>query len=635
MASFFPTPYPDELLYSAIARYHVRSGITSPKATIKELFASRTATAVVDMPCNIDALVKAVPTFLKLKAEQLIQEHTLYPYYMVFQTNDKCSKIMQAMRSSYGGDIHTRVGIMASSVKNLENLRFCHKCMETDLKVYGEYYWHRIHQVPGVMVCPEHGVLIQDSNANLLKTNKHEFIAADDTNCINRSEVNYYSSLDTARLYELSKDIQWLFNNYEKVRNSSNYKNGLRNSYLSVLKNKGLATTNGRVYQAEFCSDFVSFYKDSFLSIVQSSIGSDYEDSWVANILRKHRKAFHPLRHLLLIRYLVGDIKNFFEETEHYLPFGNGPWPCLNPIATHYKNFVVKELKVTHCADTKLPVGTFNCECGFVYTRSGPDKTDLDIYKIGRIKQFGVEWEQKLTFLSKNKELSLREIARQMGCDINTVKKYIGKLKISDLSNENICTSEISNNANNLNIQQMHRYRWLDLINQNPSMTKTQLRQLAKASFAWLYRHDQNWLNENSSRICYENTDYERVDWEKRDESILEKVKKVVNEILASKEKPQRITISSIGKKIGLLSLIEKHMDKMPKTKVFINSVVENGYDYRKRRVIWVIHMLHASGEELKEWKILRIAGIRTEYYEEVKNVIEKEIEVISRGTLY
>ena len=231
MASFFPTPYPDELLYSLIARFHVRSGNLSPKATIEELFSSRTASSIADMPCNIDALIKAAPAFIKLNAEQLIQDNTLYPYYMVFQTNAKCNEIMQAMRSSYGGDIHTKVGIMASTIKSFENLRFCHKCIETDLKVYGEYYWHRIHQAPGVMVCPEHGVIIQDSTVNLLKTNKHEFIAADNANCINRLAANY-SSIDIAKFYELAKDTQWLFNNYKKVRYSSTFTNGLRDSYL-------------------------------------------------------------------------------------------------------------------------------------------------------------------------------------------------------------------------------------------------------------------------------------------------------------------------------------------------------------------------------------------------------------------
>ena len=38
MLGSFPTPYPDELLYSVVARYHVRSGNKSFRQTHEELF---------------------------------------------------------------------------------------------------------------------------------------------------------------------------------------------------------------------------------------------------------------------------------------------------------------------------------------------------------------------------------------------------------------------------------------------------------------------------------------------------------------------------------------------------------------------------------------------------------------------
>ena len=38
MLGYFPTPYPDELLYSIVARYHIRSGNKSFRQTHQELF---------------------------------------------------------------------------------------------------------------------------------------------------------------------------------------------------------------------------------------------------------------------------------------------------------------------------------------------------------------------------------------------------------------------------------------------------------------------------------------------------------------------------------------------------------------------------------------------------------------------
>ncbi|MFD1850081.1 hypothetical protein [Oceanobacillus bengalensis] len=41
MLPFFTEPYPDELMYSAIARYHFYSGNIDCKDTLEEVFQSR------------------------------------------------------------------------------------------------------------------------------------------------------------------------------------------------------------------------------------------------------------------------------------------------------------------------------------------------------------------------------------------------------------------------------------------------------------------------------------------------------------------------------------------------------------------------------------------------------------------
>lgn len=137
MLSFFPTPYPDELLYSLIARYQVRSGNTSPKATLEDLFDSRTGSAIVDMPCNIDLLKSKLPPYMKLESENIILQHTMFPFYTAFLSHERVSVVMESMKEDYGGDIHTRTGIMASSIQVSQYLQYCHECNKEDLIKYG------------------------------------------------------------------------------------------------------------------------------------------------------------------------------------------------------------------------------------------------------------------------------------------------------------------------------------------------------------------------------------------------------------------------------------------------------------------------------------------------------------------
>jgi hypothetical protein len=74
------------------------------------------------------------------------------------------------------------------------------------------------------------------------------------------------------------------------------------------------------------------------------------------------------------------------------------------------------ECMVTRCSSTKLPVGTFSCSCGFVYSRPGPDKNEIDKFSIGRIKNFGPVWHSTLKVLNEG-TLSLRKKATILGVD--------------------------------------------------------------------------------------------------------------------------------------------------------------------------------------------------------------------------
>lgn len=627
MLSFFPAPYPDELLYSVLARYQVRSGNTSPKMTMTEVFGTSSVTAVVDMPSCIDALAARIPKEKRVKAIDLIMNNTLFPYYTAFLDKKRIKAVVAAMSGDRGGSIHTMVGIMASTVSTPKYLRFCLECFKEDRDRYGEYYWHRMHQIPGVILCPSHKSMIQDSTVNLSNQNRHEFIAADDNNCITRPVEIKCSDLDLESLLQLSKDIEWIIRRYDVIRSEVDSDAGLRDRYMSMLKEKGYATVNGRVYQGELISSFIEFYGHSFLKMVQSEVEYKDESNWLSGIVRKHRKSFHPVRHLLLMRFLSGSAEEFFKNATVYMPFGKGPWPCLNPAADHYKKFVIKNIKVTHCSDTKLPVGTFECLCGFVYSRRGPDASENDLYKIGRIQCFGSIWEEKLRRLVNDKNIGLREAARQLRADPKTIKIYSKRLGIktkwdetNGKTDEGIGISDTESTVEkNETMLEYHRNVWISLIKANPCASKTRLRKLAKAHYAWLYRHHKDWLDENSPKPRNIPKNKYRVDWQKRDAEFIKKAKVTVNEILMIKGKPVRVSLSKVGKMVGQLGLLEKHLDKMPRTKAYFESVIETYSDYRKRRIKWAIQELSNLGNEPKEWNVMRKAGIRWGYVNEVK----------------
>lgn len=621
MITFFPTPYPEgELLYSILARYHVRNGNLSSKATMEELFGSCSVTAVLDLPANIDSLISNLPIGSNYTAEKLITENTLYPFYSAFLPPERATKILQSMCGNNGGSVHNRIGIMASVVEQNKYIRLCRECVAEALQNYGELYWMRSHQIPGIIICPKHKTLLYDSKVLVNHFNKHEFVPATEENCNLAEEHTATTTIEEVIGFEFISKYFKFVANVKKVLNNC-YPNKppewFYSQYIERLKVIGLANINGIVKQKELRQQFVAFYGESILEIVQSSI-TDNESNWLSMMVRKPRKTIHPIRHLLFIQFLGIELEELWDERENYSPFGSAPFPCLNAGADHYLEPVVTEMNVTYDSKTKCPVATFSCSCGFVYARSGPDNEVEDKYRIGRVKVFGRVWESKLKELVQL-NLSMREIARRLKVDVNTVKKYSQQLDGAKVESNH-------NSEDNYINKECFQSEWLYLQKQYPEKSKTELRKANSSLYTWLYRNNKDWLNLNSPKKKRINSVNNRVDWEERDVEIFKLVKEVVDEIHDSNDKPERITIGRVGKKIGKLSLLEKHLFKLPKTHELLLQNIESVRDFQIRRIKWAILECEREGQDLKWWRVVRIAGLRGEYIEG----LEMEFERIS-----
>lgn len=171
------------------------------------------------------------------------------------------------------------------------------------------------------------------------------------------------------------------------------------------------------------------------------------------------------------------------------------------------------------------------------------------------------------------------------------------------------------------------RADWLKLMQSNPLKTKTELRNLEPKDFTWLYRYDRQWLDDHSPALQRKQKYADkRVDWQKRDNDILEAARLVINEELSGKTKPKRICVSAIGKKVGQLALLQKHIKKLPLTKAVIDTFAESIEDFQVRRVKWVAQQMRAKSEILEIWKIIRAAGLGEVYSQRVAKQIENEL---------
>ena len=152
MLQYFPTPYPDELWYSVLCRYHIRTGNTTSAATFRELFGGKDHAALGSfLPNNLIFDIAGQLPDGTLDIEDIALNHTLFKYIFRFQPLENKNNILEMTK-------HGKINFPVKISKPYESmeLKSCPLCMQEDFKKHGETYWHLSHQIPYVSVCQKH-----------------------------------------------------------------------------------------------------------------------------------------------------------------------------------------------------------------------------------------------------------------------------------------------------------------------------------------------------------------------------------------------------------------------------------------------------------------------------------------------
>jgi len=603
MIVFSPRLYPNELFYSFVARYHEYSLNQSPKYTSQELFGHEIQLAVPDLPINLSIVSKQLNIFMRVGVNALIQDHTFFYFYTNFITADKKGTVKDAMASrNHRGAVHMITGVMASGIKEKSFFNYCLECHKEDLKVNGETYWHLPHQLPGVFVCPKHDTVLYESNVPFRSKNRNMFIPAINASYI-RPCIEIKEQKSWAIYYSLAKQCTLLSRkdfNFDIQR--------IQEIYKILLRKKGYLSTSGYVNQKLLAQNFISFYGEEVLKACQSTVHYEESSCWLKALTRKHRKAFHPIRHLLFIHFLGESLESIhLVKCQKNNPFGNGPYFCLNKAAEHYGKPVISDIAITICSRTKQKIGTFRCECGFHYTKKEWDQIEGNDFSLSRVKQFGDLWINTVKDMINHGKLSYRAVGRILEVDTGTVIKY---------SKHNLIKDEKTKDNGIIAKKQ----EWMILILHNEGLSVTQLRNINKSLYMFLYRNDKQWLKENCPKIKRERIN-PRIDWNKRDNELMSEIQKAVKKILNQRPLKQ-ITISSIGNEIGKRNLLQKHLEKLPVSKNFLNKYLEDTVTFQIRRVKLIISQLNEKYEKPTKWRIKRLAGLKKPIHPKIEQLL-------------
>jgi len=146
-----------------------------------------------------------------------------------------------------------------------------------------------------------------------------------------------------------------------------------------------------------------------------------------------------------------------------------------------------------------------------------------------------------------------------------------------------------------------------------------------------LLKHDREWLYHHYPPKKKRITGGVVVEWDKKDEELLKSVRVAVEQIKNYEGRPKKITVTLIGKKIGMTQFLLNNIDRLPKSKEFIQYVIDTDKSYQIKKVKWAIQELIKAGEGVMWWRIYDKAGLNEkeicEFKDFLRDVAYKEFK--------
>lgn len=587
MLQCFPQSYFDEVLMSTCARYGNRMHFHSTASLVRELFGTAHGSCPIDFPAHLNHFVEQLPLGHHMTVDQIIDRHTLYPFTAPFLPSARAAHLREEMKTGAGRSQNRRLLTgRRSSVAVPEYLRYCPGCITDERMRQGECYWHRMHQVPGVEVCPTHEVWLEtstvsawDPRGNQRMLPAEQVVTATTPRPLSMQEPGRESILALAR------NAAWLLANPQSSVNLQMW----ADRYRYLLAERGWSTYRKRLTWAPFWTAFLRIYPLPVLRRLDGHAGSLCTGRGIRALLRFPRRAMPPLYHLLLIHFLGFTAEEFFALPQHPTWFGTGPWPCLNPVVPHRNERAVVQCEVRIRRQDGRPIGRFSCGCGFTYSRVGPDWGPLAQFSYHSVEQFGLYWEWVLRRRWRDRRLMREALAEQLG--VSRVTLWVEAIRLGLLSK----TSSLREGKRWKRVPgvqpkdcEQKRVQWQQLT-QRRRRTLAQERRCRRL-YAWLFRWDGVWLRAHQRRnreTGWARDWAPRVDWATRDRQAARAIMRVAQQLTMNQGPPQWISRHRLMTHSGHARWIAASLDRLPQTRQAIQSAVETRQAFQLRRAIW------------------------------------------------
>ena len=541
---------PDETTYSLASRFHRLSGHAHSRTTAQLLFGLPRGGYPHDLPAGISHLANLFCGGLGSPGE-IVRAHCVLSFYLAFRGRPERDEATAALVGGRIGSLKMRLGLPASRLGAMGPLKSCPECVEADRRLHGTPYWHRDHQLPGVLICPDHGSLLAVANGKRAGEGRFEWSLPDrNGRADNQSPISDCCRRQLAQLATLIIDAT----KDDGVLDAA----GVSSAVLVRLQALGFVGPTGKL-RAERVIDA---FRES-VRPVQNLPGFDSLFTTDAAAYGCVRHALdsvstgHALRHLFVVRWLFESWQEFRNCCE--LEGSPESWPVEYPVALPPaqhpgRQCVLKAvgdgLSVSAAADLAgVAIATaqaWAASAGFPIHRR-PSKLDsIRLAALVADLEAGAEVEVAASRVG----ISLSSARRVM----RTHPEVLARRKTSLFAAKRIQAREA----------------WMLACRRAPG--RTLARKLEPATYAWLHRNDAEWLQQEGSPRRIINSG-PRLDWGARDELFCSRIARAA-EVIGETLDSGRITLMSLIRLVPDLKAKLDVLDRMPRTAKLLNELL-------------------------------------------------------------
>ena len=599
-SSPLPVPYippyvEEELLFSWVARLHFLNARSNSRETLMDFFGSRTAIPSADLPCRLQAFVDRTAAFGPFQTvAQVLGSATLFPYHRLFLSAQQSERAAAMMAGTRGEGLKIAMGLVANGFSASTTLKTCEKCSRMHWETSGCMPWLRVHQLPGVHVCPIHKEWLRIHVMQSEQT--HRQLLRMPVKALNATEGSGDPKSCLLKLALLSNEaIRTLADPPSPTARQRAYLEGLR---VNGLAHRGKARWSD-LSQAVLES-YASFDGMPLKQRLLSSTNSPLR--WTRDLCQRPDRSMHPICHLLLIGFLFGSVKRFLSVAadgcvESTMLFAGG--------GMHIAPEKLKQHQPDFAFDNAM-------SCRAVALQTGLSVTTV----VSRRRALGIPISERRKVITPDKLAEVKklvlngqpvqEISRTLQISASSVYRALAALPIiASERRSQACLAE----------QTRHRERWAHEQSANKAAGTNELRLVAGATYAWLYRNDREWLKSNKPSIksgAHSGSGPSlRVDWHLRDCQLSDAVSAEARKVRASKGGRRQSATALLRVAAGGTSA-RRNLQKLPILAWTLADQVETDDEFVCRRKREALLTLESQGHESPAaWRIDRAACIR------------------------